>query len=89
MAREVSRHGPDRSRVASVAAAVSDSPLAGLSDRNSPISRSNAAASPPARPGSASVSSASPYWAGSVSSSLAGQEFSLRQPAASFRAFHK
>ena len=36
--------GPDRSRVASVAAAVRDSPLGGLSQRNSPISRSSPAA---------------------------------------------
>src|SRR5580693_3464051 len=47
-ASQVSRDGPDRSRVASVAADVSDNPLAGLSDRNSPISRSSAAATPAA-----------------------------------------
>ena len=47
-ASAVSRRGPDRSRVASVAAAVSDSPSGGLSDRNSPISRSSPAATPPA-----------------------------------------
>ena len=39
---------PPRSSVASVAAAVSESPLGGLSHRNSPISRSSPAATPAA-----------------------------------------
>ena len=54
-ASAVSRRGPDRSRVASVAAAVSDSPSGGLSDRNSPISRSSPAATPAASARSAPV----------------------------------
>ena len=47
-ASAVSRRGPDRSSVASVAAAVRDSPSAGLSDLTSPISRSTPAAIPAA-----------------------------------------
>src|SRR5262249_28082072 len=47
-ATPASRRGPDRSSVASVAAAVADSPSAGLSDLSSPISRSTPAAIPAA-----------------------------------------
>ena len=47
-ASQVNRHGPDRSSVASVAAAVSDNPFAGLSDRNTPNRRSSTAATPAA-----------------------------------------
>ena len=59
-ASAVSRRGPDRSSVASVAAAVRDSPSAGLSDRTSPISRSTPAAIPAA-------SARSDPWAISIS----------------------
>ena len=44
-ASTVSRCGPRRSMPASVAAAVIDSPLAGLSERNSPTIRSRSVAS--------------------------------------------
>ncbi len=46
---QVSRCGPKRSTLASVAAAVIDSPLAGLSERNRPTIRSRSAASAAAR----------------------------------------